>query len=325
MSFLPPTVEGWSLVRKLGEGMDGVVALYKKGSDQAVFKFPTAAGVFNIQMENTVLQNIARKKPIPKHLVGATPSVSTHGQFVVQQFVEGITLEDFVRKYNITPDLAINITEQIRQGVKALHDVGYAHNDLHLGNVLINPQTYEVYIIDYGRSTPVDWPLTSYLEERWRYPIPSDDRVKVSVRDDAFVAASSALLNAAAKHDKARPLSNTVFNALSNLWVAAGNASLTKSTLNPPQPLPPPVVEPPKPPTPVVEPPKPPTPVVEPPVAKPKPPQPTPAAKPKPPQPTPAAKLKPTTDWVIVNPFATPPAAKPKPSTSSWGIVNPFD
>ena len=238
---VPSQVDGWSLVRKLGEGSDGVVALYQKADKQAVFKFPsgTDESYKSIQTEDAVLKKIAQKKKLDRlHLVKPVKSVKTNGQFVVEHFLEGITLTEYLMTREISPSAANLIGAQISAGVRELHNLGYAHNDLYPRNILINPNTLAVYIIDYGRSLPADLPLSEYHETQWDYPRPMNDRVKVTVRDDAYVAATRELLREVAARKIRPPLSATQFEAVFNPgtnYTRVINDFMTKATahLNP--------------------------------------------------------------------------------------------
>ena len=76
--------------------------------------------------------------------------------------------------------IALNVLDQMIQCTKALHAASICHRDIKDENVLINTQTLQIKIIDFGsaceiqhsgqlyqnrRGTPEYWPPEYYLEE----------------------------------------------------------------------------------------------------------------------------------------------------------------
>lgn len=165
---------GWKFEKVLGQGADGVVALFTKADQRAVLKFPTATGGASFEREKAV-SAVIREQP-RSHLLGQKFASDS---FVAQDFVDGITLFRFGQDYDFNVDTANGIVSQIEAGVAALHQLGFAHNDLHLANMLIDPVTRNIWIIDYGRSA-YTW------EEMKGVPVTENDR--------AFIAATAAWL-----------------------------------------------------------------------------------------------------------------------------------
>jgi serine/threonine protein kinase len=65
-----------------------------------------------------------------------------------------ITLEEFIREPNfILTDWEVKtIMKNIIQGLKYIHSSGVAHKDIKPDNILINPETLDTKIIDFGLS-----------------------------------------------------------------------------------------------------------------------------------------------------------------------------
>ena len=70
--------------------------------------------------------------------------------YIVMEKLHGVTLKEFLRKHNLTPE------EQkvLQRTIGAMNSLGVIHNDLHTGNVFIvfSPKGLKFYIMDFGES-----------------------------------------------------------------------------------------------------------------------------------------------------------------------------
>lgn len=64
-----------------------------------------------------------------------------------------ITFSDFLDLYKITKQDKVKIFKEFKSIVNKLHEIRIEHGDLHLDNILINPKTFEIKIIDFGKCT----------------------------------------------------------------------------------------------------------------------------------------------------------------------------
>lgn len=72
--------------------------------------------------------------------------------FAVLEFVQGQTLEDYVRKYGFMDDAQIkNVALQLCAGLEAVHSCGIVHRDITPSNVMLD-ENGTVEIIDFGIS-----------------------------------------------------------------------------------------------------------------------------------------------------------------------------
>ena len=94
--------------------------------------------------------------------------------YQVMSLAGGTTLLKWLAN-NKDPEDRQKVLRRAREAVEALWSVGFAHNDLHLANVLVNDRTLQVNIIDFGFARPL------------RHPRPRDERW----RDDFLAAADS--------------------------------------------------------------------------------------------------------------------------------------
>jgi len=158
--------------QKLGEGAFG--AVYKGGENkengkQVVVKKLKTNPFFGINPKESYdreVECLKKIKPIcEKFDVICFEDAFKFKNFyyIVTPLLEGyITLFEFVKnpKYAITPQMADSIKKKLKNSLKELHDNGIRHNDLHLGNIMIDPQSgisfegdINVKIIDFGLCT----------------------------------------------------------------------------------------------------------------------------------------------------------------------------
>ena len=81
----------------------------------------------------------------------------------IEAFIEGQTLEEYVQKNEITPSFIISYIRKMCSALNILQNLNFRHDDLHPGNVMIEPpkketlsQEYTVKVIDMGSLKPFD-------------------------------------------------------------------------------------------------------------------------------------------------------------------------
>ena len=72
--------------------------------------------------------------------------------FLVMEYVEGVTLRDRIAAGPIPPDLLINVAEQMIDAIREAHDRGVTHRDLKPANIMITKNGL-VKVLDFGLST----------------------------------------------------------------------------------------------------------------------------------------------------------------------------
>lgn len=70
-------------------------------------------------------------------------------QHIAMEYVDGVSLKDFLEEYSIDPVVAQIVFEQILSGVKRLHEHNIIHRDLKPANILIKPDGH-IKILDFG-------------------------------------------------------------------------------------------------------------------------------------------------------------------------------
>lgn len=71
---------------------------------------------------------------------------------IITEFIKGyIDLDKYLEtKGNITLLEYNDIISKLKEIIKKIHDIGIAHNDLNLGNILIHPITGKLRLLDFG-------------------------------------------------------------------------------------------------------------------------------------------------------------------------------
>ena len=69
---------------------------------------------------------------------------------LLMEYFAGRTLEEMVTALNL-PQL-VTIFTKVAEGLHSLHQLGFVHADIKPNNILINPESQEIRIIDFGQS-----------------------------------------------------------------------------------------------------------------------------------------------------------------------------
>lgn len=94
---------------------------------------PIACGEFRREA-----QCLARIGPEARHLVGILELIEdNHGLFIVQEHVEGRTLESWISKRLLDADKALRILGTAALGLKSLHSLGLVHRNLNPGGIMV--------------------------------------------------------------------------------------------------------------------------------------------------------------------------------------------
>jgi serine/threonine protein kinase len=160
--FIPPEKVGnYKLMEPLFDGASLSVFQYEQNGKKAVIKF------FNtdrkdLEEQDQILKSVSvqensRTELAWNYLETYTDINGEKKNCIIEEFIpttlrEELDLEDY--KLNSLED-RIRIGEDVLKAIKALHEEGYAHNDLHPGNIG-RDQRNNLKIFDYNNSTKLE-------------------------------------------------------------------------------------------------------------------------------------------------------------------------
>jgi calcium-dependent protein kinase len=74
--------------------------------------------------------------------------------YLVFEYVDGSDLSDYITEsIKIGEEKTIKILQQICSTINYLHSIHICHRDIKLDNIMVNPDTLEIKLIDFGFST----------------------------------------------------------------------------------------------------------------------------------------------------------------------------
>lgn len=104
-----------------------------------------------MRKEKETLASISHKNIIK--FVAFFESPESNCRVLVTEYFESVELSEFISKTEICSEQSQNIITQIVEGMNFLHDKNIIHRDFNIKNILVNPLTLKIKIIDFGLST----------------------------------------------------------------------------------------------------------------------------------------------------------------------------
>ncbi len=146
------------LLEKIYESPNATV--YKKSEDgkpQVAIKvlktdFSSPKQILQFNNEFSILTELdipGVRKVISKGTHQGAPSI-------ISSYFEGITLREYVRKIDFNLQQRILISAKISHILGMIHQRDVIHRDLTADNILLNPDTLEIQIVDFGLSIKLD-------------------------------------------------------------------------------------------------------------------------------------------------------------------------
>jgi formylglycine-generating enzyme required for sulfatase activity len=145
-------VAHFELLRPLGSGAYGEVWLAQdtKLGRQVAIKIPRFDRLnpreqFILIREAQAAARLDHPNIVGVHEVGSDGSTV----YIVSQYVDGMTLRDWLQGRSVTPHQAAEICAKIAAGLQHLHEAGIVHRDIKPGNVMMDAHD-EPRILDFG-------------------------------------------------------------------------------------------------------------------------------------------------------------------------------
>jgi serine/threonine protein kinase len=152
---IPPTLGGYRVVRKLGEGAMGAVYLAKdeEAERDIALKvlFPHIAAnpklVARLDREGRVMGQLDHPNLIQAYAVGEDAG----WHYVAMEFIEGKSLQAYIDELGTIPvPDAVHITLACLRALEYAHKSGIVHRDIKPDNVLIDRRAGRVKVADLG-------------------------------------------------------------------------------------------------------------------------------------------------------------------------------
>lgn len=75
------------------------------------------------------------------------------GFYIVMEYCDGITISEYISESPIPVKEFLNIALKVVRGISYIHKMGIIHKDINPSNIMIDPITRKITIIDFGIST----------------------------------------------------------------------------------------------------------------------------------------------------------------------------
>lgn len=156
--MLRPTISGFNLLEMLGDGL--MSSVYKAvsndaSSDLVTIKF-LKKNIKNEDQKRFLSQRVERLKIIHDPHVITPYSIEFHRdrQVIVQPFVSGSSL-DILFGAPVSLSVFFELASELCLAISAVHEAGIIHGAIKPHNILIQPKTHSVKLIDLLSPVPV--------------------------------------------------------------------------------------------------------------------------------------------------------------------------
>ncbi|KAL2914577.1 serine/threonine protein kinase [Polyrhizophydium stewartii] len=166
----PPCIDDYTVTRSLGEGTYGFVRLAYRNADPnrtpLVIKYVVKSRVLSwcrkehlggrVPVEVAVLDAL-RAAPHPAVALMLETFDDDFFVYIVMQHDSSMDLFEFIEANDSLPEVSIKlIFRQVADAVRHLHTLGIVHRDIKDENVVIDPASLRVSLIDFGSSAFLD-------------------------------------------------------------------------------------------------------------------------------------------------------------------------
>ena len=79
----------------------------------------------------------------------------TGGCYYAMEFVDGMPLDEYVRKGGLAPDAVLALMGKVCAAVQYAHQNGVIHRDLKPGNILVDDEG-DPHVLDFGLAKALD-------------------------------------------------------------------------------------------------------------------------------------------------------------------------
>lgn len=145
-------------IKCLGKGAFGTVKLYECKDDKSCNKLFV---VKYINYSNSIKEKLHRKLVLNEYTIGTllnheyiikTLSIDLYKNAIVFEHFNGLDFLDYIKEMRPCFENKIFFFKQVIDGLIYMHDIGVAHMDLKLENIIVDTINNKIKIIDFGHS-----------------------------------------------------------------------------------------------------------------------------------------------------------------------------
>ena len=147
-------------------------------------------------------QRIYRGKRIaPEFYFSYYDTIAGFG-LIFSEYIQGISLYDYLQKLQ-GGGIPAWVVAELEYAICCMFLSGFIHGDLHMNNIILDPKTKRLHVIDFGRSIPIPHPLQIKFEDYLkRY---KTDAIYKFWEDEAQRVGNSAVRARKTMHDRNAP------------------------------------------------------------------------------------------------------------------------
>ncbi|WP_053377230.1 serine/threonine-protein kinase [Paenibacillus sp. FJAT-27812] len=156
------SINGYNIIRNLGEGSFGTTyQVQKDGQDYALklirenILHKDVTDNRRIEREIRILRTVNNPYVVKYYDDGFISDGNQRYRYIVMEYIQGITLENYLINNKVSLATACSITKNIFQGINAIHNQSVIHRDLKPANIMVNDQL-QIKLLDFGISKLVD-------------------------------------------------------------------------------------------------------------------------------------------------------------------------
>ncbi|WP_224372245.1 serine/threonine protein kinase [Hyalangium versicolor] len=151
-------VDGWRVVRRVDGGAYGTLYEVEKGGESYALKMARYLEQSQdarhtdarAQRELSCMLSLRHRYIARVWAHGRWPHAREGFFYVVMDFVKGYTLDEWAERSRVTPHEVVVLADRLLEALAYMHGQGIFHRDLKPGNILVQAQTGEPVIVDYG-------------------------------------------------------------------------------------------------------------------------------------------------------------------------------
>jgi hypothetical protein len=184
----PVTVDGYAIIRRLGEGGMGVVHLARRnGHPPVALKVLRPHIVGDDEARQRLAREVGSLSRIRSRWVAEIVDSDPWGEipYVATRYVPGLSLQELVTEEGpVTGDDLWHLARGLAEGIATVHEVGVLHRDVKPSNVLMEGRN--PILIDFGLARVADDPRLTHTG--WLLGTPGYLAPEILHGDDATAA-----------------------------------------------------------------------------------------------------------------------------------------